>query len=224
MSLAESTGMATAVIHGLSHVDLPVRDLDQALAIYERVLGFTSRTRGEGHVDLDAGTVTLRLVLAPEAGRRVTLRVQAGTVEAAFDALVRAGCTAVHAAERSPERECLASLRDPDGHTLLVWRPLTEDEYDVVPGLPKELQWTEDAEHLLQSLLKSVPALFRGLARRKVVRVAEELAGARRVVTREEVVRGLILASPRITRGRNRKPLVEHGIDVERYQADWDAD
>ena len=40
----------------------------------------------------------------------------------------------------------------------------------------------------------------------------------------EQVIRGYILSSPRITRGRNRKPLVEAGIDVERYRADWDAD
>ncbi len=33
-----------------------------------------------------------------------------------------------------------------------------------------------------------------------------------------------ILASPKVTRGRNRQPLLDHGIDVDRYQADWDAD
>lgn len=55
-------------------------------------------------------------------------------------------------------------------------------------------------------------------------RTAEDLAGARNLVTREEVVRGYIVASPRVTRGRKRQPLIDHGIVVTRYQADWDAD
>jgi hypothetical protein len=115
-------------------------------------------------------------------------------------------------------------VRDPDGNILSVWRELTEDELDVVPALPKELTWTEDAETFLQSLLRSVPALFRALARYRVTREAEALAARTRVVTREEVIRGYILASPKVTRGRNRKPLIEHGVDVDKYKADWDAD
>jgi len=72
-------------------------------------------------------------------------------------------------------------------------------------------------------LLKGVPALFRALARRKVTRVTESLAGPQHSVGTEDVIRGFILASPRITRERNRKPLLEAGIDVCRYQAEWDA-
>jgi hypothetical protein len=56
------------------------------------------------------------------------------------------------------------------------------------------------------------------------VAVAEELAGSRNLVTREEVIRGFILASPRVTRPRNRQPLLDHGVDVDRYRDDWDAD
>ncbi|MEP7099780.1 MAG: DUF2621 family protein [Burkholderiales bacterium] len=105
-----------------------------------------------------------------------------------------------------------------------MWRPLSEDEYDAVPELPKKLVWASDADALLKQLLQGVPALFRALARRKVARVVEELSARSRFVTREEVIRGYILASPRVTRGRSRKPLIDAGIDVDRYQADWDAD
>jgi hypothetical protein len=128
----------------------------------------------------------------------------------------------MYPAGRTPDQQLVGAVQDPDGNTIYVWRPLTEDEYGFDPELPKELAWHPEAEELLKSLLRSVPALFRILARRRVVAVAEELAGPTKLVTREEVIRGLILASPRITRERNRKPLVEHGIDVDRYAADWD--
>jgi hypothetical protein len=69
--------------------------------------------------------------------------------------------------------------------------------------------------------LTRVPSLFRGLARRRVVQEAEELAEAR-AVGREEVIRGYIRSSARITRGRVKKPLIEHGIDPEAYRADFE--
>ncbi len=213
------------VVYGVSHVDLPVRDLLRARRIYAGLLGFEERAGGEGWLDLDAGgTVLLRLVEVSRPGHRQSLRVQAATVEGALEALAHAGCERLYAPARTPQQELVGSVRDPDGHTLTVWRPLSEDEYDFVPELPKALAWDADAEALLKSLLRAVPALFRALARRKVVRVAEELAERSRRVTREEVVRGFILASPRVTRGRNRLPLQQHGVDVELYQADWDAD
>lgn len=213
------------LVFGLSHVDVPVRDLERALAVYRDVLGFTVKARGEGWIDVEsAGTVVVRLVETTRFERRATLRVLAGTVEATLDALVRAGCRLVYPTFRSPQQELAGVVHDPDGNTLTIWRALTEDEYDTVPALPTTLTWTEDADALLKSLLKRVPALFRALARRRVASTAEELAGARNLVTREEVIRGFILSSPKVTRGRNRAPLVEHGIDVDAYQADWDAD
>src|SRR5262249_55555252 len=120
--------------------------------------------------------------------------------------------------------ELVGVSRDPDGNILQVYRPLTEDEYDAEPEIPKEMTWDADAEALLKSLLKSVPVLFRALARRKITRVAEELAQKTHRVTPEEVIRGTILASAKVTRGRNRKALLEHGVDIDKYQADWDAD
>jgi hypothetical protein len=58
----------------------------------------------------------------------------------------------------------------------------------------------------------------------KVSKSGEELAEKTNFVTREEVIRGFILASPRVTRGRNRQPLIDHGIDVAKYAGDWDAE
>ena len=213
------------LIHGVSHVNVEVRDVAKARRVYGGTLGFAEKASGEGWVDFDAGgTVLVRLLETARPAQRASLRVQAAEVDTAYKALVSAGCAAVYAPARTPEQEHVATVRDPDGNTIQLWRALTEDEYDFVPELPKVLTWTPDAEALLKSLLKAVPALFRGLARQRVSAVAEELAAPTRLVTKEEVVRGFILASPKITRGRNRQPLIDHGIDVEKYRADWDSE
>ncbi len=207
---------------GVSHVDLPVRDLARAKRLYSGVLGFVVRAEGEGWADLDTGTGALRLVETRRSASRVAIRVQTPTVEAAIEYLSHHGTTIAYPAARTPDQQLVGAVQDPDGNTIYLWRPLTEDEYGFDPDLPTELTWEPDAEALLKSLLKSVPVLFRILARRRVVAVAEELAGPRKLVTREEVIRGMILASPKITRERNRRPLIEHGIDVDRYAADWE--
>jgi catechol 2,3-dioxygenase-like lactoylglutathione lyase family enzyme len=216
--------MREVTFYGLSHVDVPVVDLARARRFYVETLRFEPRAEGAGWLDLESGNAKVRLVESKQLEHPVALRVQSPTVEAAIDLLLQRGAKLVYAAARTPEQHLVGAVRDPDGNTVYVWRELTEDEYDAVPELPKQLVWQADAEALLKSLLKSVPALFRALARRRVAAMAEELAARTHVVTREEVIRGFILASPKITRGRNRKPLVDHGIDVDKYQADWDAD
>jgi len=215
---------AIAGVFGITHVDISTPNLSRALRLYGELLGFAESARGAGWVDLDAGgALTLRLRQTPSVERRVTLRLRVAIVQTCVDALVSHGCSLVSAAEKTPELTLAATVRDEDGHWICVWRPLSEDEYDVTPELPKGASWTKDAEVLLKQLLNGVPALFRSLARRKVTRVAETLARAGCSVETEDVIRGFILSSPRITRERNRKPLVDAGIDVAKYQADWDS-
>lgn len=212
-----------AIFYGVSHVDLAVTNLAASLRVYEGCLGFRVLRREEGFVELDATPIRIRLIETKRPESRGSIRIQSPQVELALEELLAAGCTAQYPAMRTPQQELVGSVRDPDGHVLTAWRDLTEDEYEKAPELPKALVWNADAEALLKSLLKSVPFLFRSLARNKVTREAESLAKMR-IVTREEVIRGFILASPRVTRGRNRKPLEDHGIQVDLYQADWDAD
>jgi len=209
---------------GLSHVDIPVTNLERSLAIYRDATGFPESDRGDGWVVIDGATAAIRLLATSKPEHRSTIRLQANDVEAAAKVLVDAGATTLYDPMRTPEQELVAAVRDPDGHTIYVWRALTEDEFDFVPDLPKEMTWDPEAEAFLKSLLEAVPALFRGLARRKVTREAELLAAETNCVTRQEVIRGFILSSPKITRGRNRQPLIDHGVDVDKYQADWDAD
>jgi predicted enzyme related to lactoylglutathione lyase len=214
----------SATFYGLSHIDVPVTSLHRAERIYHHATGFPVQRRGEGWMDIDAGGFLLRLVLTHNPEARATLRLQAPSVEEALAAMVNAGTTLLYGAMRTPDQELIGAVRDPDGNQIYVWRPLTEDEFDFVPELPKEMTWLPEAEDFLKSLLRSIPALFRALARRRVVAVSEELAQGKNLVTREEVIRGFILASPRVTRYRNRQPLIDHGVDVDRYREDWESD
>jgi catechol 2,3-dioxygenase-like lactoylglutathione lyase family enzyme len=210
-------------IFGISHVDMPVSDLVRSEKIFVDVLGFHVKKRGDGWIDLDAGACTLRLVRTRKVEHPVTVRVLTSDVDGVLRSLRAHGATLMYPPTRTPAQELIAQVSDPDGHGIIVWRELTEDEYDFVPEVPKAMTWMPEAESLLQSLLASVPALFRALARRKVARTTEDLAGASNLVTREHVIRGYILASAKITRYRLRQPLVDHGINPAHYAAEFEA-
>ena len=156
---------------GVTHVDVPVTDIARAEAFWGKLIGLKEVKRGEGFLDLDSGSVILRLVQVPSVSRPVTLRVHVGNVEAAYDTLVKSGGRALYESQRTPALEVEAHVADPDGNAAIVWRELSEDEYGFTPELPKQGEWQPEAEELLNRLLGFVPALFRGMARRKVTKV-----------------------------------------------------
>lgn len=211
-------------VFGLSHVDVPVTQLEKSEQFFTRHLSFWVKKRGDGYVDIDTGTLTLRLIKTGRVEHPVTLRIQVADVEGLTKELCEAGARLRYAPLRTPEQELFAQVTDSDGHILTLWRELSEDEYGYVPELPKELSWSQEAEELLKSLLKSVPALFRALVRWRVAKNAELLAESSRVVGREQVIRAFILSSAKVTRYRVRQPLIDHGVDLDQYAADFDAD
>lgn len=206
---------------GVSHVDVSVTDLPRARRFYTEGFGFTVKREGPGFCDVDTNTVLLRLIETRTVEHRAALRLQVVDVEKAFAALQALGARTLYEPLRTPQLELVGSVADRDGHTLSVWRPLSEDEYGFLPSLPTEQSWKAEAETLLQSLLVGVPSLFRGLARRKVVREAEELAEGRDV-GREDVIRAYIRANSKITRYRLKKPLLENGIDPAAYPVEFE--
>ena len=211
-------------VFGITHVDIQISCLKYASALYRDVLGFKEIRRNSKMLDLDAGgTITLRLHEVKAPIQPSTLRVQTNDVQLTMSALLNSQCVVNYPAKKTEELTLTGAVSDNDGNTIVVWRTLNEDEYEHTPELPKEMIWEDEADALLKVLLKAVPSLFRSLARRKIVRVAEDLAENRNYVSREEVIRGFILASPKITRARNRKPLIEAGIDVDNYQVEWDS-
>jgi len=212
------------MFYGISHVDLPVTNLARAEVFWTGVVGLSPAKRGEGFVDLDSGSMTLRLIEVARVEHPASLRVAVRDVQAAYDALRAAGAEARYEPMRTPALELAASVVDADGHRILLWRELTEDEYGFTPELPTQGEWRADAEDLLKSLLAHVPALFRALARRKVTRVVEELADHdRSPVTRRHVIRGYILASAKVTRYRLVEPLRRCGIDPDAYREEFEA-
>lgn len=208
---------------GVSHLVLPVTNLERSRRLWCEVMGFAAARQGEDYADIDTGSVLLRLHQVAAVEARSSLRLAVLDVGEAYRRLLAAGASARYAPMRTPEREEMACVSDPDGHAIVLWRALTEDELDFVPELPKQGEWLPEAEALLQRLLAYVPALFRMLARRKTTRVIEQLAQeAQSPVTRELVIRGYISASAKVTRYRLLAPLRAEGIDPEAFRAEFD--
>jgi catechol 2,3-dioxygenase-like lactoylglutathione lyase family enzyme len=209
---------------GVTHIHVPVADLARAESFWGKLIGLKEVKRGEGFIDLDSGSVILRLIQVSEVSRPVSLRVSVPDVQRAFDLLVQSGGRPLYEAQRTPALELEAHVADPDGNTAIVWRELSEDEYGFTPDLPKEGEWQPEAETLFNDLLSYVPALFRSMARRKVTKIIEEVAGYdHSPVTREHVIRGYILSSAKIKRDRLIEPLKKCGIDPEKYKKEFDA-
>ena len=208
---------------GISHLVVPVTDLERATRLWRQVVGFAEAKRGEGYVDIDSGNVVLRLMQVPAVESKLSLRLSVGDVGQAHDALVKAGAASRYAPMKTPELEEMACVTDADGHAIVLWRALTEDEWGFVPELPKQGEWTPEAEQLLKRLLAHVPALFRMLARRKTTRIIELMAKeAGSAVTRELVIKGYITSSAKVTRFRLIEPLRAEGINPDDYREEFD--
>lgn len=205
--------------YGLTHVLVPVRRLEAARIFYER-LGFSATARDGGRrSDLEACGSVIRLTEVRGDIAPVTLRLQAVSIGSVVEALPEVEIRPV----RTAARELEAEVRDPDGNRLVFWRRLSEDEYERPEPLPMRQIWQADAQSLMQSLLASVPALFRDVARTGAVAEAEYLAGKDTSVDTEAAVRGFVRATPRLVRSRARQPLVDLGLDPDRYRSDFEV-
>lgn len=208
---------------GISHLVVPVTQLEQSTRLWRDIMGFTEVQRSEGHVDIDTGNVLVRLAQVPTVESSASIRVQVSDVNQCYEKLLAAGAVSRYAPMNTPSLEAMACVADADGHSIMLWRPLTEDEWGFVPDLPKQGEWTPEAEDLLKRLLSHVPALFRMLARRKTTRIIEQVAKEEKsAVTRELVIKGYITASAKITRYRLVEPLKAEGINPADYQAEFD--
>ena len=56
---------------GVTHIDVPVTDIPRAEAFWGKLIGLKEVKRGEGFLDLDSGSVILRLVELPQVSRPV---------------------------------------------------------------------------------------------------------------------------------------------------------
>lgn len=208
---------------GISHVVMHTTDLEATARLWCQVMGFTEQARSEDHVDIDTGSAVLRLIRVPRIESKVSLRVTVRDVSKAYQALLSAGAQSRYAPIKTPELEEMACVADANGHSVVLWRTLTEDEWGFVPELPKQGTWPAEAEDLLKRLLSHVPALFRMLARRKTTRVIEMMAKeAKSPITRELVIKGYITSSAKVTRSRLIEPLRAEGINPDDYQVEFE--
>lgn len=210
------------MFHGISHLDLQVTSLDESKKLWSDTIGLEITRQGEGFMELDSGNVAIRMIEVVDIEHTATVRLSVPSVTKAYQHLVNGGAISRYKPMHAPELEKIACIEDCNGHSIILWRPLTEDEWDFVPDLPKTGEWSSDAEDLVVRLLAHVPAFFRMLARRKVIRVVEQLAMEdNSPVTSEHVIKGYITASAKITRSRLIEPLKAEGIDPDDYQAEF---
>lgn len=211
------------MFHGISHIDLQAVNLKKTSEFWTNVIGFSIKSQGDGFVEIDSGNVAIRLIEVAAIEQTATIRIIVEDVSKAYQQLIKAGATFRYEPMKTPELEKIACVTDFNGHSIILWRALSEDEWDFVPELPKKGEWHPDAEKLLVSLLSHVPAFFRMLARRKVTRVVEELAKEdSSPVTRKHVIIGYITSSAKVTRGRLIEPLRASGIDPDDYKSEFD--
>lgn len=208
---------------GVSHIVLQVSQLQRSEALWSGRMGFAVSKRGEDFIDIDTGNVCIRLIQVPRVETTASVRVSVPDVGEAWRALQQAGATSRYEPLKTPDLEEMACVSDADGHAIILWRALTEDEWGFVPDIPKQGEWYPEAEQLLKRLLSHVPALFRMLARRKTTRIIELLAAEMKSpVTTEIVIKGYITASAKVTRFRLIGPLKAEGIDPDRYREEFD--
>ena len=211
------------MFHGISHIDLQVTDLAKARDFWTQIIGFRLNSEGEGYCEIDSGNVAIRLIEVPVIEQTATLRLSVPEVVKAYEQLISNGAVSRYPPMDTPDLQKMACVIDDNGHSIIIWRLLSEDEWGFVPELHKTGDWLPEAEQLLVRLLSHVPAFFRMLARRKVTPVVEQLAKAdNSPVTREHVIKGYITASAKVTRVRLVKPLEAEGIRPQDYQAEFD--
>lgn len=208
---------------GVSHIVIQVTDLERSKGIWTTCMGFSPVKQEEDFVDIDTGNVCIRLMRVNQVESHSSVRICVADVNETYGLLMATGARSRYEPQRTQGLEEIACVSDLDGHTLVLWRALTEDEWGFVPEIPKQGEWYPDAEDLLKRLLSHVPALFRMLARRKTTRIIEMLAKEMRSpVTRDIVIRGYITASAKVTRFRLVGPLKSEGIDPEKYRAEFE--
>ncbi|SES11969.1 DUF2621 domain-containing protein [Psychrobacillus sp. OK032] len=109
-------------------------------------------------------------------------------------------------------RKFLKALPKDDGKSELDW-----EEYYVNNTIHL---WNEDQKVLLNELVSPVPELFRPVAKQKIAGKIGQLALEEKAssITRELLVRGYIIATPKRDHKFLRKKLAELKIDVAPYE------
>lgn len=213
------------MIFGISHVVLPVHDLELARCFYSLTMGCEEELADQNFLELSNGFFRLRLELQVIPLSPVTLWIECDQIMESCLALCAIGAELLQAEEHQVGL-AKALLRDPFGHTLILWRNLSEDELDTPPALPKTQAWLPEAEVLVHILLKEVPDAFRAGARKASVLEAEYLSqeSNENQVSKYSAILGCIRSAPLFRRDMLKEPLDRQGVDWQLYQAEFEPD
>lgn len=109
-------------------------------------------------------------------------------------------------------RKFLKKLPKDDGKSVMDW-----EEYYMEKT---KHMWKQDEKDLLEELVSPVPELFRDVARHKIASKIGEVALNKeyKTITREILIEGYIIATPKRDHKFLRKKLQEKNIDVVPYE------
>jgi hypothetical protein len=80
------------------------------------------------------------------------------------------------------------------------------------------MEWNQDAQDLLEELVKPIPVFVRPMAKKKIENII--ISGVEgEVVTKEDVIKGYIVASPGNMQERAVKLLKAKEVDLAPYEA-----
>lgn len=109
-------------------------------------------------------------------------------------------------------RKFLKQLPKEDGWSEMDWQQHYIDK--------TKHMWEDEEKHLLEELVKPVPELFRDVARQTIASKIGEVALAHNAqkITKEIIVEGYIIGTPKRDHRFLRRTLKEQNIDVKQYE------
>lgn len=109
-------------------------------------------------------------------------------------------------------RKFLKRLPKEDGKSMMDW-----EEYYMEKTIH---MWEPEEKELLEELVSPVPELFRDVARHKIASKIGEVAlnKNQETITRESLIEGYIIATPKRDHNFLRKKLRQENIDITPYE------
>lgn len=208
-------------ILGVNH---PVRDPEGAARLLIDYFGFSPGSHPEEQGPrlrlVENGALTLRLLRSDQPSDWLRLDAGCEDLDTSIEAARGQGF------EPQGQRQWVSSsreqqeLRGPHQLILTLFHEYSEDELDILPPLPAQMPWAEEADQLVRELLRVVPLAFRASARERAVRTAEAdavVAGQTRV-SRHQALTSLLRVTPDFQHHTLRDQLEQRGL---RWQDYW---
>lgn len=190
-----------------------------------KALGFQHKEITGNAVIVENGAITIRLIKRIDGltDAALTLEFQTQDIGLTIQQLMTYENVRLvnqdKGAEINHQGRVEAFLQASYGLNVLLVQEFNEDQTGIMPALPSELIWDEEADLCTRRMLKLVPITFRQSARIRVTERAEMLAGEVGSVTvsLDTAVRALVQTTPLFQRPSLQDALQEEGIETGNY-------